>query len=448
MINIELISPTKNAAVVRSVNGMTGEVIIEIPSIEGLATEKYVQAAIDAIDVDMTGVATEEYVAKKIAEAQLAGSDVDLSAYYTKSEVDAKIAEIDVPDVDIDLNDYVTTDFVTNELVPAINEALEQKADKSYVDEQIAALGGEVAEREDISNWSSEEGARPEFDEALGLYKVQLPGNDFNGNDWIGTDLRYDIVCEGNEERKEEYNKDWAVVWTEEDNAFLTNFSILGGNYSNEVRIYEGALYAEQFPEDFVLYELNIYKPGQAGNEEYVTYEWAENEIFPRIEEKADRSYVDEKFAELSGGGTRVDDYRWSSEEPLTATVNPELEGYYTLQLPDFPQGLEGEKRYEIVCEGNGERKEEFEQDWAIVGCEEGGIALYNFNILGDSYGDAVILPDGTLVMTSIPEDFRLYEFNIYTLERTEYATVDSVNDLAARIEALENTPNAEEGLY
>lgn len=47
----------------------------EIPSIEGLATETYVQ--------------------QKIAEAELADGDVDLSLYYTKEEVDAKIPSIE-----------------------------------------------------------------------------------------------------------------------------------------------------------------------------------------------------------------------------------------------------------------------------------------------------------------------------------------------------------------
>ena len=47
----------------------------EIPSVEGLATETYVQ--------------------QKIAEAELAGGDVDLSLYYTKEEVDAKIPSIE-----------------------------------------------------------------------------------------------------------------------------------------------------------------------------------------------------------------------------------------------------------------------------------------------------------------------------------------------------------------
>ena len=47
----------------------------DIPSLEGLATETYVQ--------------------QKIAEAELSGGEVDLSAYYTKEEVDARIPSVE-----------------------------------------------------------------------------------------------------------------------------------------------------------------------------------------------------------------------------------------------------------------------------------------------------------------------------------------------------------------
>lgn len=96
MNKLEFIRPSYSA--VKSVNGMTGDVVIEVPEAE----------------VDLTGYATEEYVAKKIAEAELAEGEVDLSAYYTKSETDKKIedaiAAIDVPEVD--LKEYATKDFV------------------------------------------------------------------------------------------------------------------------------------------------------------------------------------------------------------------------------------------------------------------------------------------------------------------------------------------------
>lgn len=41
------------------------------------------------------GLATEEYVNKKILEAEIADKEADLEAYYTKSEVDAKISSIE-----------------------------------------------------------------------------------------------------------------------------------------------------------------------------------------------------------------------------------------------------------------------------------------------------------------------------------------------------------------
>ena len=73
MINIEFISPQKNTQIVRSVNGMTGDVTITIPE----------------------NIATQEYVEKMIAEAAL-GGEISLDNYYTKSEVDSVIENIEL----------------------------------------------------------------------------------------------------------------------------------------------------------------------------------------------------------------------------------------------------------------------------------------------------------------------------------------------------------------
>lgn len=158
---------------VSSVNGQIGAVVLTakdvgalpdttiIPSIEGLATKTYVDKAIENItvneedidltnyytkaetdqqieeaienipdvDVDLTGLATEEYVAQKIAAAQLDGAEVDLSAYYTKSEVDTRVSNIssrldteyakksDIPKIE----GLASEEFVTD----AIDEALD-----------------------------------------------------------------------------------------------------------------------------------------------------------------------------------------------------------------------------------------------------------------------------------------------------------------------------------
>lgn len=117
MAHLEFIKPTYSA--VKSVNGMTGDVIIEIPE----------------ADVDLTGYATEEYVAKKIAEAELSEGEVDLSAYYTKSETDKKIedavAAIDVPEVDVDLTGYATEQFV-NDAISTIELTPGPKGEDGY----------------------------------------------------------------------------------------------------------------------------------------------------------------------------------------------------------------------------------------------------------------------------------------------------------------------------
>lgn len=147
----------------------------ELPSIEGLASENYVQEQIGQIEIpeapDLTpyalkseipsieGLATEEYVRQKIAEAELADSEVDLSAYYTKSEVDEKFENIEHPTVDLtgyateqyvkdtvaaipqpDLSGYVTDE----ELLEAIGNieipSIDGLATEEYVGEKIAEI--------------------------------------------------------------------------------------------------------------------------------------------------------------------------------------------------------------------------------------------------------------------------------------------------------------------
>ena len=71
--------------------------IVEIP--EQYITEEELEAKgylTEVPEVDLTGIATEEYVNKKILEAELADKEADLEAYYTKSEVDALIPEVPV----------------------------------------------------------------------------------------------------------------------------------------------------------------------------------------------------------------------------------------------------------------------------------------------------------------------------------------------------------------
>ena len=78
---LEFIKPVYSA--VKSVNGQTGAVEITAESI-GAATTEYVDNAVDK--VDLTGLATEDYVEQRIKEVQV-GGEVDLSEYAKKDEI-------------------------------------------------------------------------------------------------------------------------------------------------------------------------------------------------------------------------------------------------------------------------------------------------------------------------------------------------------------------------
>ena len=121
MINIELISPLDEAKnVVKTVNEKTGDVVLTaadvkalpedtyIPSIEGLASEKYVDDAIRVIELTpgpqgkpgKDGADGKDYVLTEADKAEIAGmvegpgADVDLTDYYTKDEIDALLANL------------------------------------------------------------------------------------------------------------------------------------------------------------------------------------------------------------------------------------------------------------------------------------------------------------------------------------------------------------------
>lgn len=63
----------------------------KIPSVEGLASEEYVDNAVKNVEIDLDGYATEMFVTNAIANAQLGGGDteVDLSGYATKDDLKA-----------------------------------------------------------------------------------------------------------------------------------------------------------------------------------------------------------------------------------------------------------------------------------------------------------------------------------------------------------------------
>lgn len=116
-------------------------------SMEGYATEQYVQDMLENVDVDLTGYATETYVNQKITEAKLEGSGsgsgpVDLSGYATKDYVDEKIEAIDIPN-SVDLTNYATKDYVTQKVAEAQIEGAEIDLSNYVTQKQLQdALNG------------------------------------------------------------------------------------------------------------------------------------------------------------------------------------------------------------------------------------------------------------------------------------------------------------------
>lgn len=114
----------------------------ELPSVEGLASEQYVDEAIANLDIPTPEASVEEVHVGAEAptdpnvklwvdtDEEAPGVDVDLSNYYTKQEVDSAIGAIEHPQPDLsgyalkseipDVSNYQTAEQVT----AAINEAL------------------------------------------------------------------------------------------------------------------------------------------------------------------------------------------------------------------------------------------------------------------------------------------------------------------------------------
>lgn len=174
----------------------------DLPSIEGLASESYVQEQIKNIDfpeTDLTDYATKDFVQLKINEAQLQEKEVDLSNYYTKSEVDDKIDNINIPQVDLSglaseqfVRDEVakieipsteglaTEDYVTRAIEQIDIPSTEGLATQSYVDESIANIKypsvdlTPYATKKQLEDYATEEFVNILLNEVIGFAPDEL----------------------------------------------------------------------------------------------------------------------------------------------------------------------------------------------------------------------------------------------------------------------------------
>lgn len=121
----------------------------KIPSVDGLATEQYVDNSIKNVKVDLTGYATETYVNNAIANAQLSGGDtnVDLSGYATKDDLKGYAVKEHTHNEYLtehqDLSDYALKSEIPTDYLSSIPE--------EYVTETELSAKGYLTEHQDIS---------------------------------------------------------------------------------------------------------------------------------------------------------------------------------------------------------------------------------------------------------------------------------------------------------
>ena len=161
---------------------------IEHPTVDlsGLATKEAL-AAVDAKIPSVEGLASEEFVIKKIAEAELADQDVDLSAYYTKSETDSAIKSavdaIEVPDVS-NLATKEELDAVQN--VAGENSVKLFQVDSDLVDinAKLDTIPTKVSELENDSGYLTEHQDLSGYAKKSDIPEAELFVVDFNAPDF------------------------------------------------------------------------------------------------------------------------------------------------------------------------------------------------------------------------------------------------------------------------
>lgn len=141
MIKIELINPIKEAQTnVRTVNGMSGDVFLTAKDVEALPASTHIPS--------IAGLATEKYVDQKVKETQL-GGEVDLDEYATKDYVDNIILEAEESGM---LENYYTKDEVEAKYRAHVAQEIEGLASEEYVDEKVANLDVDV----DLTGYATE----------------------------------------------------------------------------------------------------------------------------------------------------------------------------------------------------------------------------------------------------------------------------------------------------
>lgn len=136
-------------------------------------TDRQIDNAIDGIDVDLTGYATEKYVDDAVKNIDI--PETNLSGYATEKYVDDAIKSIDIPD----LSGYATEDYVNNSIenIEIPKPDLTGYATERYVNDAISAI--EIPEETDLSNFYNKQEVNaliPDTSEFITMPEVEQKG--------------------------------------------------------------------------------------------------------------------------------------------------------------------------------------------------------------------------------------------------------------------------------
>ena len=128
-----------------------------IPSTEGFATTEYVDNVVSNIPTtDLTGYATEEYVNNAISNIPA----TDLSNYYTKKETDMLIPSLDgyVTETELEAKGYLTehqdlSNYATKNEIPDVSGFITEIPEE-YVTETELSAKGYLTEHQDLSAYA------------------------------------------------------------------------------------------------------------------------------------------------------------------------------------------------------------------------------------------------------------------------------------------------------
>lgn len=291
----------------------------DLPSLEGLASESYVEEKIQQIEfptTDLTGYATEDYVQRKITEAQLDEKEVDLSNFYTKSEVDQKIDNIDIPkvdltgiateqfvreiiqDIDIPSTDGLASEDYVNQRIEEINiPSTEGLATKEYVNESIAGIKHPTIDlskyitKDQLEDYATEEFVNTIINDIMGIAPDEL-----NTLEELATAIK------NNESWTEALND---LVAKKADKTDLKNFvtETIVRQLINEAQLSSEVDLSSYYTKSEVDKKLDEIEHPAADLSGYATEDYVDNAIngiqIPSTEGLASTEYVDEAISNI-----------------------------------------------------------------------------------------------------------------------------------------------------